>query len=124
MDRCGLAAAQLFDEADALLQPLAARLEVAHLVDHLDQALLLAALRFDVALDLGGVLAQRPVAPEDERGGEQEDQAAAEGDLLRRLEAERRPLGLAPFRRKKVDADHRSPPLRSARPTATAHTGA
>ena len=33
-------------------------------------------------------------------------------------------LGLAALAGEEVDANHRSPPLRSARPTATAHTGA
>jgi hypothetical protein len=101
-----------------------ASFEVADLGDDLLEPLFLATLGLDIALDLRGVLAERPVAPADEGAGEQEDEAAGEGNLLGALQAEGRTLGLAAFGRQQVDANHRSPALRSASPRATAQTGA
>src|SRR5262249_54306068 len=66
---------------------------------------------------------ERPVAPSDEERRQDDNQAAADGQLL--ADVERR-LGFCtlPFPAEEIDADHRSPARRSARPTATTAVGA
>ena len=125
VDRRRLTAAQFLDQADALLQPLAARLEVAHLGDHLGEPLFLAALRPRCRARPGRrpgrapSSASRRTAPASSR-----IRLPPRAIFCAGLQPERRRLGLAPLAGEEVDANHRSPPLRSARPTATAHTGA
>src|SRR5205814_6263747 len=67
---------------------------------------------------------QRPVAPADEKRCQDQNRAAGDGQLVsgERDSAAGFLRGLA-FGREQVDADHRSPAFRSARPTATAAVG-
>ena len=120
-----LAATQLLDERDALGELGFARLELLHLRQNRAQ---LNCLRFgfgDVPIDLRRPLAKREEPPADAEDGRDENQARAERDAVRR--GNDNPallLRSGAFDGKEVDPNHRSPALRSARPTATAAVGA
>src|SRR5262249_42285899 len=121
----GLTLPQLFDQHDALLQLRFPLLELLHLLDDRVEPRRLLLRRGDVGIELGRLVRQRPVAPADEQAGENQDQAAADGQLLRRrAERDRFFLRALALDGEEVDANHRSPALRSARPTATATDGA
>src|SRR5206468_5838809 len=77
----------------------------------------------DVGVEARGIARHAHVAPADECGGEPEDQGAAKRQLLPGRQRDRLLLGGRPFDGEQVDANHRSPALRSARPTATAAVG-
>src|SRR5262249_25680918 len=114
-----LPAAQLFDQGDALLQRRALLLELVDFPnDRLEPPLLLMRTR-DVGIDLRRPLLQPPVPVADAARGEHEDETAGERQPLGNVKRERLLLDLT-LAAKKVDANHRSPTFRSARPTATA----
>src|SRR5262249_11317761 len=120
--RAGLALPQLLDQHDALLQ---LRLLLLELLDLLDDAVKPRRLGFgrgDVLVELLRFPGDGQVAPADYEAGEHQHETAREGDFLARLERRLLLLALA-FGGKEVDANHRSPALRSASPTATAVDG-
>src|SRR5262249_6232322 len=81
--------------------------------------------RGDLGVEARRLLRQRPVPPTDEQHGGDDDQAAADGELLPDRYRERLLLDLRrPRGAEEVDPDHRSPAFLSARPTATAAAGA
>jgi hypothetical protein len=122
LHRDALAGAELFDQLHALLQLPAPRLELLHLGEERLQPRLLALRRLDGGLHLSRVLLERPVPPADtERRGD-EDQAAGERQLL--ADVEGRGLACLALDAEEVDANHRSPTFRRARPTATAAVAA
>src|SRR5262245_18738465 len=78
----------------------------------------------NVGIELCRLPLERPVPPPDPSAGGQQDQRAAERELLPRLQrADRFLLRRLPLDGEQIDFDHRSPALRSARPTATAAVG-
>src|SRR5262249_2855560 len=97
-------------------------LEFRDLLEHFLQALLFAFRRVDLPGDLRILLAERPVAPSEQRDRDDHNQAAEDHQLLAGLERRRGRLDLA-FGREEVDPNHRSPAFRRARPIATAATG-
>src|SRR5262249_30305272 len=109
------------DEAHALLQLRAPLLELLDLLNHAVQARGFLLRRGDLEVDLRRFLRQRPVAPANQSGGEDEDQAARDRHLLAgQVDAEALLWSRSALLREKVDANHRSPTLLNARPTATA----
>src|SRR3954469_23510486 len=68
---------------------------------------------------------QRPVPPADREHRRHQDEGGRDGDALCRRDAGARLLlAGASIDREQIDADHRSPTRRRARPTATAAVGA
>src|SRR5262249_37054266 len=73
----------------------------------------------NIGVDACRFAREGPVAPSDDDDGENEDGAAGDDELL--TEQRRRlGLGFLALDGEQVDANHRSPALLSARPTATA----
>src|SRR5437660_1075569 len=120
--RAGLALPQLLDQGDALLQFGALIFELAHLLNHALQPRGFALRVGDLLVEIGRLVLQRPVPPADEQRRGDEDQAAADGDLLADLKLGFS-LGAIAIDGKQVDFDQRSPARLNARPTATAAVG-
>src|SRR5689334_4140216 len=118
MDRPGLVLAQLLDQFDALLEQ---RLLLFVLVDLRDDGFeagrFLLRLR-NVGSKTGGLVADQPVPPPAHEHTGHDNRATDCGQLL--LDGERELLLRDLALRNEVDANHRSPAFRSARPTATA----
>jgi hypothetical protein len=121
--RTGLPSAQFLDEPDALLQLRALLLELLHLLDDRTQPRGLFLSGPDLAVEAGRRLSERPVAPAHEKGASDQDQTAGHHQFLAGLEGDAHLDGALPLDGEEVDADHRSPVRRSARPTATAVVG-
>src|SRR5262245_3123684 len=121
----GLPLAQLLDQHHALLQLRLPLLELLHLLDHRVEPRRLLLRGGDFLVELRGIVVDRPVAPANRQTAEHQDETAADRQLLADG-AERDDgllLGAIALRREQVDANHRSPTRRSARPTATAAVG-
>src|SRR6185436_18424236 len=117
----GLTLAQLLDQHDALLELRLPLLELLDLLNHGMQTRRLLLRGDDRGVDLRGLARDGPVPPADEENGENQDDAAANRHLLPGgAEHDRLLLRRFALRREEVDANHRSPVFRSARPTATA----
>src|SRR5262245_1446580 len=120
----GLALPKLLDQHDALLQLRLALFELLHLLnDRLQPRRFLLGGR-DLAVEVLGFRPDLRVPPPAESDGADQNQGADDRELLREA-AERHlplpaPVALA---REQVDANHRSPAVRNARPTATAAVG-
>ena len=82
--RSGLPLAQLFNQRDALLELRAPRLELLHLLDDALQARGLPLRVGDLLVELLRLVLQRPVPPAHEQRGGHQDEAAPDGDFLRR----------------------------------------
>src|SRR5690606_10804837 len=102
----------------------ALRLELRDLREDLREACFFAARGGDGGVELRLGLPQRPEAPSDEQRRDQQQGGAGERHLVTELEGPAGCLGRAALTGDQVDADHRSPPRRNARPTATAASGA
>ena len=121
-----LAAPQLLDERDALLQLRLARLELLHLRQHRAQLLRLGLGPRDVVVEL------EPTCWRSDQNHQPTPSAVAmrisaggDRDALRRAGCRRAASWCrAAIDGEEVDANHRSPTRRSARPTATATVGA
>src|SRR6266540_5801959 len=124
VDRTSLALAQLFDEHDALLQLRLALLELLHLLDDRMQARRLLLRGGDFLVEIRRIAVHRPVTPAHGESAEHQDETAADGEFLPdRAERDALLLGAVALRGEEVEANHRSPTRRSARPTATAAVG-
>src|SRR6185369_16776292 len=100
------------------------RLELLHLRQHGAQLLRFDFPLRDVRIETCRRLAQRPEPPADPEEGCQHDEAGRDGQAVRRRYERAAALRALTVDREEVDANHRSPTRRSARPTATAAVGA
>src|SRR3990170_3853620 len=123
VDRALLFLPQVFDEHHTLRKLRLALFEVLDFLDDRVQTRGFLLRGGNVPVELYRLAREAPVAPTDEQAGHHQDQAAANGQLLTRLKRQLL-LGLRALGGEKVDANHRSPALLSARPTATAAVGA
>ena len=117
-----LAAPELLDDGDALLELAAAILGALDFGQHLVQAGYFRLRGGDFSVERRGPGRERPVPAADTERGGAEDHHAGERRPLTGIE-ERERGGLArnlPLDAEKIDANHRSLTRRSARPTATA----
>src|SRR5436190_3125896 len=122
--RAGLPFAQLLDQHDALLQLRFPLLELLDLLDHRMQPRRLLLRGGDFLVELHRIVVDRPVAPADGQPAEHQYETAADRQLLADgAERDGLLLRAIALRREQVDANHRSPTRRSARPTATAAVG-
>src|SRR5262249_20879808 len=110
---------ELLDQHDALLQLRLLLFELLHLLDDAVQPRGLCLLLGNLPIEVGRIARERPVAPAADAAREDKNQSAGQGDFLSRLERRLLFLRFA-FDGEEVDANHRSPAVRSARPTATA----
>src|SRR6185295_16004821 len=122
VDRARLAFPQLLDEDDALLELGLSLLELLNLKnDRVEPRRFLLRVG-DIHVELLRLVVEREVPPADRHHGEYEHRRTGDRDFLTGLE---RGLLLGAFALdgKEVDANHRSPALLSASPTATAAVG-
>src|SRR6476659_5717163 len=122
--RTGLPLAQLLDQHDALLQLRLPLHELLDLLDHRVEPRRLLLRGGDFLVEIRRIVVDRPVAPADRQTAEHQDETAADRQLLAdRAKRDGLLLRAVALRREQVDANHRSPARRSARPTATAAVG-
>src|SRR6478672_1201225 len=104
--------------------PFAQLLDQLDLLDHRVEPRRLLLRGGDFLVEIRRIVVDRPVAPADRQTAEHQDETAADRQLLAdRAKRDGLLLRAVALRREQVDANHRSPARRSARPTATAAVG-
>src|SRR5262249_35350076 len=118
VDRPRLVFAQLLDQFDALLEQRLLLFEIVNLRDDGLEAGRFLLRTGDVGRQTSGFVTEQPIPPATDEPTGHENRAANSGQLLLDGECELLLGELALGN--EVDANHRSPAFRSARPTATA----